>query len=171
MFVAFFALIFGIIQVVRSAKEQVEWDNAQTQILDNTKQITGGDSFCRMDIGNINLNNVKGYLVFSVEGKYPLNRVTVIINDLNVLNSETFSISDLYKNTIHLGTLDPGIGVVTQKSIQLDKIKGVNLSLQFSANNGVTLQSFKMRFVSGNSNKSFWKWQRTLFRNWPRFPC
>ena len=57
--------------------------------------------------------------------------------------------SDLYKNIFSLGTIDPGIARVTQKSIQLDKIKGVNLNLQFSAYNGPTHQSIRMRFVNG----------------------
>lgn len=139
---AFLAVLLGIIQVVRSA-------NAQTQILENTKQITGGDSFCRMDIGNINSNNDKGYLIFSVEGKYPLNRISVFIWDLNVPDSVNLSVSDIFKNAYSLGTIDPGIAAVTQKSIQLDKIKGVNLNLQLSANNGATHQSIRMRFVNG----------------------
>jgi len=48
-----------------------------------------------------------------------------------------------------LGTLNPNVAMITQKSIKLDKTKGVNLVLFFSTNNGFTIQTFKMRYVNG----------------------
>jgi hypothetical protein len=149
MSLAFLAVVFGIIQVVRSAKDQIERDKAQTEILDNTKQITGGDSYCRMEIGIPVESRDVGYLGFFVEGKYPLSRVTVRINDLNDPDSEIKSVSDIFKNAYSLGTLDPNVTTLTQKSIKLDENKGVNLVLFFSANNGFTIQTFRMRYVNG----------------------
>lgn len=146
--IATLSLILGIIQIVRSTKIQKERDKIQTSILENTKQVTGGDSFCQLDIGNINSNNEKGFLIFFIQGKYSLSDISATIWDLNVLDYEKLSLTDIYKQTINLGTLFPGTIFMTQFSIQLDTIKGVNLNSQFVTNAGITFQTFRMRFVN-----------------------
>lgn len=116
------------------------------------ENLTGGDSYCRMQIGSINIPNDIGYLYFFVEGKNPLNRVQARIVDLNTFNEQPMTFGNLNKNIIELGTLDPDKVLATETTIKLNKTKGVNLNVFFSAGNGFTNQQIRMRFAKG-------KWQ------------
>lgn len=122
-----------------------------TKLADANKEIynnlTGGDSYCKMEIGNINSTNDLGYLVFFVEGKNPLNRIQARIVDLNHFNTQPVSIAEINKNVIDIGTLDPDKALMTQVAIKLDKLNGVNLNIFFGANNGFSTQLIRMRYI------------------------
>lgn len=111
--------------------------------------LTGGDSYCKMSIGNINSENDLGTLIFYVEGKNPLNRIQARIVDMNEFNPDKVTIDDLTKNVIEIGTLDPDKAFMTDLKYKMDKSKGVNLNVFFGANNGFTTQLIRMRFAYG----------------------
>ena len=106
--------------------------------------LTGGNSYCKMEIGNINISNDEGGLVFWVEGKDPLSQIHARIVDLN--DPHRFDLQQLNKNVVDIGTMTPAKAYVTQISIKLDKVNGVNLNIFFSANNGFTTQLTRMKF-------------------------
>lgn len=110
--------------------------------------LTGGDSYCRMDLGNINYTGDEGYLVFFVEGKYPLSSIQARIVDLNYFDATGLTVEDLSKNVVNIGTLQPNKAFVTNKKHPLDKRKGVNLNIFFSANNGYVNQLIRMRYIN-----------------------
>lgn len=122
-----------------------------TKLADANKEIynnlTGGDSYCKMEIGNINPSNDLGYLVFYVEGKNPLNRIQARIVDLNNFNAQSMSMAEINKN-VDVGTLDPNKALITQYTIRLDKVKGVNLNIFFGANNGFSTQLIRMKYIN-----------------------
>ncbi len=111
------------------------------------QNITGANSYCIMEIGNINATNDVGYLVFAVEGQNPLSRIQARIVDLNEPNNEPMTMTDINKNVLDIGTLDPKKAWMNGSTIRLDKINGVNLNIFFSANNGFTNQLTRMRFT------------------------
>lgn len=115
--------------------------------------LTGGNSYCKMEIGNISDDNEEGYLVFMVEGDNPLNQVQVRIVDLNYFFQQEQTINELTKNIINIGTLLPKQVWFSQSKIKLDKGRGVNLNVFVGANNGFTTQLIRMKFHEG-------KWRR-----------
>ena len=118
--------------------------NINNEIFSN---LTGGNSFCRMSIGSINETTNVGNLVFFIEGKNPLSRVQARIYDLNDSDDQILTLQDLSKNIIEIGTLDPERAWSSNFHYKLDKIKGVNLNIFVSANNGFTVQAMRMRFI------------------------
>jgi len=123
-----------------------------TKLADANKEIysnlTGGDSYCKMEIGNINPANDLGSLIFFVEGKNPLNRIQARIVDLNNFNTQSMTIAEANKNVIDIGTLDPDKALMTQYTIKLDKVKGINLNVFFGANNGFSTQLIRMKYIN-----------------------
>jgi len=123
-----------------------------SKLADASKEIhnnlTGGDSYCRMDIGSINPAGNEGYLVFFVEGKYPLSSIQARIVDLNSFDATSLTMEDLSKNVMNIGTLEPDKAFVTNKKFLLDKNAGVNLNVFFVANNGFVNQLIRMRFIN-----------------------
>jgi hypothetical protein len=134
-------------------KLRTENTELYTKLSDANKEIynnlTGGDSYCKMQIGNINTANDLGTLVFLVEGKNPLNNLQARIVDLDNFNTKTITLADLSRSTINIGTLDPDKALMTQVTITLDKEKGIRLNIFFGANNGFTTQAIRMKFVNG----------------------
>ena len=118
---------------------------ASTEIYNN---LTGGDSFCRMEIRDIGPQAERGSVIFFVDGENPLNRVQVRIVDLNTINKNSFSLEEINKNYFDIGALDPGKAFMTPYIIKLDKVKGVNLNIFFSANNGFTTQLIRMKYTN-----------------------
>ena len=110
--------------------------------------MTGGESYCKMQIWNINSSNDLGYLVFFVEGKNPLTGIQARIVDLNNLDAQPLSIEEINKNVVDIGTLDPDKAFVTKITIKLDKAKGVNLNIFFGANNGFSTQLIRKKFIN-----------------------
>lgn len=123
-----------------------------SQLAEASKEIhnnlTGGDSYCRMVIGNINSTGNEGYLVFFVEGRYPLSSIQARIVDLNTFDAGSLNIEDYLKDVMNIGTLEPGKAFATTKKFILDKERGVNLNAFFGANNGFINQLIRMRFVN-----------------------
>ena len=117
--------------------------NANKEIYNN---LTGGNSYCIMEIGNINSTNDTGDLIFSVEGKNPLNRIQVRIVDIDEFQNQPMTLADITKNVLNIGTLDPGLAWSNNSKIRLNKANGVNLNIFFTANNGSTNQLIRMKF-------------------------
>lgn len=153
-------------ELTKKSEELKEKAEKQASIIDNLRQentelysklaeankeiysnLTGGDSYCIMEIGNINPTNDIGYLVFAVEGKNPLSRIQVRIVDLDEFNNQPMTMTNMTKNVLDIGTLDPGKAWINGSTIRLDKVKGVNLNIFFSANNGYINQLTRMRFT------------------------
>lgn len=143
------------VQLQASTIDKLRQENTDlyTKLADASKEIfnnlTGGDSYCKMEILNVNASNDLGYLAFFVEGKNPLNRIQARIVDLNNFNTQSISISEMNKNVFDIGTLDPDKALITQYTIRLDKLQGVNLNIFFGANNGFSTQLIRMKYING----------------------
>ncbi len=121
--------------------------------LDIYNNLTGGDSYCycffiisranpSLDIGNI-------LFKLGDKSKSPLRNVSARIVDLNSYNIQQPTFDDAFKNIIHLETIEIKGSIVLPNKFHLDKQKGVNLNIFFSANNGDFTQLLRMRFIDG----------------------
>lgn len=159
-------LKFQNIGLTKTAEELKEKAESQALIIDNLRQentnlylkladvnkgiydnLNGGDSYCLMDIGNIDLTNDIGHLFFSVQGKNPLNRIQVRIVEVDAFDKEPVTMTSISKNVLDIGTLDPGKSWMNGSKIKLDRTKEIKLNIFFSANNGYTNQLTRMKFV------------------------
>lgn len=108
-----------------------------------TNNLTGGDSYCRMDIGNIDDLGNQGQLFFSVEGKYPLSEIQANVIDLNFFDPP----STPEGKVINIGKLSPNLAFPSHRLI-LDKKKGVNINVFFNASGKSFTQLIRMRFIN-----------------------
>lgn len=123
-------------------------DKLANQANDIYNNLTGGDSYCRMQFSFNNANDMADF-VFMLQGKYPLKNVTARIVDLNVWGKTPVTIESITKDVINVGDLDPAKPLYVQKRFKLDKVNGVSMNIFFAANNGFTVQKVRMKFING----------------------
>lgn len=139
------------IDELRKENSELYTKLANTSI-DIYHNLTGGDSYCTLTIGNIVGEKNSGIFIFELGAncKNPLRNVQARIVDLNIFRTENINSDELFKNIINIDVIDPNKAVATQHIYNLDKVKGVNLNVFFSANNGFFTQLIRMRFVNNN---------------------
>ncbi len=127
------------------------------------EQLTGGESCCRLDIHSINNDNSLAKLSFSLLGDAPLKDVRVRIVNVNKPISNGVSLSEVAGNTLTLGDFNPGLVSLTDIDLPLDTSTGIALNVFFTANNGQSIELFRMAF-----NKGKWRRAYRILRGEPR---
>lgn len=79
--------------------------------------MSGGDSYCRLFIGDVNSQKTTGLItfVFGEKNKFPLQDVRCRIVDLNVITPKDMTLNKIGENTINIGEMDVGHAILTKK--------------------------------------------------------
>jgi hypothetical protein len=135
-------------------KENIDlYTKLATSSLDIYNNLSGGDSYCycffmfstyyaSKDIGNL-------YCKLGNNNKHPLKDVQARIVDLNTFNFKNPTPVDFQKNIYSFGNIESnGAAVSLPNQFKVDKQKGVNLNIFFTANNGSFIQELRMKFIN-----------------------
>jgi DNA uptake protein ComE-like DNA-binding protein len=126
--------------------------------LDIYHNLTGGDGFCILSIIFENEKLSSGTILIKGDksNKSPIRNVEARIVDENTIDTNIASLGNFStimetftKNTIKIEVLEPNFTVITNNKILLDKVKGVNLNVFFTANSGSFKQLIRMKFIGG----------------------
>ncbi|WP_291103445.1 MULTISPECIES: hypothetical protein [unclassified Flavobacterium] len=135
-------------------KENIDlYSKLASSSLNIYNNLTGGDSYCYCFflISTYYKSKDTGNLVFKLgdNNKNPLKNVQARIFDLNTYDKENPPTpDDLFKNLINFQSIETDGSVQVPTKYHLDKQKGVNLNIFYSANNGFFTQLLRMRFVN-----------------------
>jgi len=118
--------------------------------------MTGANSLCRLEFSKTGVpgSSVEPdavNLVYLNDGKYPLKDISIQILDWNLFSAHEKNSIDEFKkrNSYRINLLGPNEVNFTDMTYVRDRKKGVNLNIFFEANNGITTQELRMRFVGG----------------------
>lgn len=135
-------------------KENIElYTKLASSSLNIYNNLTGGDSYCYCFflISTYYKSKDTGNLLFKLgdNNKNPLKNVQVRLFDLNTYDKENPpNPDDLFKNLIDIKSIETDGAVQIPTKFHLDKQKGVNLNIFYSANNGFFTQLLRMRFIN-----------------------
>jgi hypothetical protein len=133
-------------------RENIElYSKLATSSLEIYNNLTGGDSYCYC-LFIVPLSNPSkdiGHISFTLgeKSKSPLRNINARIVDLNSFNTKQTIFENTFKNVI-LEKIELEEYVTLPDKFNLDKEKGVNLNIFFSANNGFFEQLLRMRFIN-----------------------
>lgn len=143
---------------LQTVKTELTTKNDKIQELNNfiLSSITGGDSFCYVDIGSISQTNDHGFLVVVQQGKYPLYDLNIRIVDLDKFDKIKDNLSlekwASAETRLNLGTLSPGIAQLVGP-ISFPGKTNLRFNIFAIARNGGTTQVLRMRLINN-------KWAR-----------
>ena len=125
------------------------WASHQTAQLNQElmNSITGGDSFCRLIIGNIDSVKNIGQFMILHEGKHPLYDVSVRIVDLDKWDQLKGEVSFATMN-ISLGNLIPSSAQMLHQAA-LGNGDTRRFTIQFSARNRFFSQALRLKKIHG----------------------
>ncbi len=135
-------------------KENIElYTKLASSSLNIYNNLTGGDSYCYCFflIPTYYKSKDTGNLIFKLgdNNKNPLKNIQVRLFDLNEYDKENPPNPDeLFKNLIDIKSIETDGAVQIPTKFHLDKQKGVNLNIFYSANNGFFTQLLRMRFIN-----------------------
>jgi hypothetical protein len=112
------------------------------------ESITGGDSYCYLQLGNANRNNA--LLAIIHQGNYPMYDVTVRIVDLDEFeqNRGAPNLASALGKVVPIGNLAPGQASM-QGPIILPNRDILRYNIFISARNGMFTQLLRMLYVNG----------------------
>ena len=119
----------------------------QSEIINSN--ITGGDSFCHLQLSFDGTNRFRLLLVN--EGEYAMSKIQIRIVDLDELNAtKNHTVESLTKNTFNVNEL-PGKMAQIIGNYQINSQKNaVSLNIFINARNGNFIQLFRLRKVNND---------------------
>ncbi len=137
---------------LQTVKTELTIKNDKIQELNNfiLSSITGGDSFCYLEIGSIAQTNDHGLLVLVQQGKFPLYDLNIRIVDLDKFDKikENLSFEKLasIETRLNLGTLSPSIAQMLGP-ISFPGKTNLRFNIFAIARNGGTTQVLRMKLI------------------------
>lgn len=123
------------IQLSNNIKEQSEIINSN---------ITGGDSFCHLQLSYAGINNFN--IVLVNEGNFPMSKIQVRIVDLDELHAtKIHTLESLTKNTFNVDELSGKMAQIIGNLQLTPQTNEVNLNIFINAKNGNFIQLSRLR--------------------------
>jgi hypothetical protein len=137
---------------LQTVKTELTIKNDKIQELNNfiLSSITGGDSFCYVEIGSIAQTNDHGLLVLIHQGKYPLYDLNIRIVDLDkfdeIKDKLSFEKLASMETRLNLGNLSPGFAQMLGP-ISFPGKTNLRFNIFATARNGETAQVLRIRLI------------------------
>ena len=156
--VPFFLVLAGaVMSAVGAYLLQLRSDRAiLTAKMELTESMTGGASFCYLNITAIDKNNKSGKWVVVHQGEYPLYDVQISVVDLDEfrqIKNITFENLVTTRDIISIGNISPSLAVMLGSQVNIAGRNELKFNIFITARNGFAMQTLRMKFVDG-------KWHR-----------